>query len=113
ESYRQALAVWKKLVAEFNRDNHRYHLNSTVTGLAATLQTAGKRTESELLLREAESAIREDLALRKQRFGEVHRSVDLSLASLAKVLQQAGKLAESEAVTREELALERKLSGDE
>jgi hypothetical protein len=107
------LAVWKKLVAEFNKEDSRNHLSGTLVSYAATLQTAGKRTEAELLWREAESAIREDLALRKQRFGNVHREVDGALGSLARVLEQEGKLAEAEAVRREELAVERRLSGDE
>jgi serine/threonine protein kinase/tetratricopeptide (TPR) repeat protein len=112
EAYRQAVAVWKNLVADFNKIDSRNHLSGTLISFAGTLQVAARRAESEELFREAESAIREDLALRRQRFGEVHREVDGALCSLASVLQKAGKLAEAETVWREELALERKLSGD-
>ena len=113
EVYRQALVVWRKLVAEFNKDDHRNHVSGTLVSLAATLQAEGKRAEAELLFREVESALREDLAMRKQRYGDVHREVERALVSLARVLQQEGKLGEAEAVRREELPMERKLSGDE
>ena len=48
EAYRQALVVWRKLVAEFNKDAARNHMSGTLCSLASTLQTAGKRTEAEL-----------------------------------------------------------------
>jgi hypothetical protein len=77
-----------------------------MANLAELLEAADQQSEAELLLRD-------DLALWKRRFGNVHREVDHTLASLAHVLKQEGKLAEAEAVMREELAVERRLSGDE
>jgi eukaryotic-like serine/threonine-protein kinase len=53
------------------------------------------------------------LAARKSHYGEVHRQVEVVLAALAEILQRQGKLGEAEAAWREELAMERKLSGDQ
>ncbi len=113
EIYQQSLDVWKKLIVEFNRDDHRNHRTGTMIHLAVTLQTAGWGMEAKTLWHEAEVASREDLELQKQRLGNEHRSVEVSLGLLAQVLQHGGKLAEAETVWREELAVERKLSGNE
>ncbi len=61
---------------------------------------------------QAEALSRRELALARMKFGEVHREVDSTLASLGRVLRRSGKLVEAEVVAREELALEKRLSGD-
>jgi tetratricopeptide (TPR) repeat protein len=61
---------------------------------------------------QAETTLREALAMRRKLFGKVHPAVAESLNDLGAVLHGQGRLAESEATLREALTMWRKLSGN-
>src|SRR5207248_2864569 len=42
EAYGEALAIWKKLVAEFDKDDYRNHFSGMLVNLAVMLQSQGK-----------------------------------------------------------------------
>jgi len=106
EAHRRALDVWKRLVADFDRDAYRNYLSGTLLNLATTLEAVGKQTEAELLMQEAESAIRERLPKQRKELGRGHAEVISTVIQLSKVLGKLGKFSEQESVMREQLGMD-------
>jgi tetratricopeptide (TPR) repeat protein len=105
-AYQQALVVWQSLVAEFNRAEHRNNRFRTLLSLAKTLKADGKRTEAELLFREAESDIREELQIQRKELGRGHAEAIRSVSLLSELLGRQGRLTEQEFLLQEQLGIE-------
>jgi tetratricopeptide (TPR) repeat protein len=104
KAYRQALAVWKKLVVEFNHDDRRTHLSWTAGSLGATLQTANKPAEAEQVYRETLAAYGKTPGIGGAGYG-------LVLQSLIGLLKSENKLAEAETLLSDLLFQQRQSSG--
>jgi tetratricopeptide (TPR) repeat protein len=86
--------------------NESTNLADTLGLLSSVLRDQGKLTE-------AETARRENLAIRRKALGNEDARVATSLDALGSILQREGKLAEAETSIREALAIRRKFFGNE
>ncbi len=66
-SYQEALAIWEKLASETDNIDRHIHLLLTRSALADLLRTRGESDKAQLLLRDAEAACREAIAICQQR----------------------------------------------
>jgi hypothetical protein len=100
-TFREALAMQRKLLRSENRDLARTELN-----LAVLLGHEAKLDEAETLTREA-------LAMQKKLLGPEHPDVAETMQALANLMFRKGKYSEAEDLCRAGVAIQRKVLGND
>ena len=83
-----------------------HSITTSLNGLGQMLFKVGR-------LEEADSMLREALAINRQLFGENHEAVAANLGNLAIVVRERGQFDEAERLLEEGLAIDQKLDGPE